>query len=220
MGAGKIFVIDGLDGSGKSTQAQIITDKLKSRRRKVKFISFPDYNEPSSALVRMYLNGELSQNPDDINAYAASSFYAVDRYASYKKYWEKDYLEGAVIIAGRYVSSNLIHQMGKLPENEWNYFIKWLNDYEYNKLGLPRPEKVIYLNMPRKAADLLLMERYGGDGNKKDIHEKNKLYLEKCQKAAEYAIKADNWVSIECGIEDKPFPLDIITDKIMEEINL
>ena len=140
---GKLIVIDGLDGSGKTTQSQRVAQALERRGTPVRLISFPDYAEESSALVRMYLNGELSDTPGGVNAYAASSFYAVDRYASFKKHWEKDYLAGHTILSTRYVSSNAIHQMSKLPENQWDEYLRWLSDFEYGRLGLPRPDRII-----------------------------------------------------------------------------
>ncbi|MCI7804375.1 MAG: thymidylate kinase, partial [Oscillospiraceae bacterium] len=126
MKKGKLIVIDGLDGSGKSTQLELVQKKLEDMGVPVKTISFPDYESPSSALVKMYLNGEFSDNPDDINAYAASSFYAVDRYASYMKYWKEDYFSGKLILAARYVSSNAINQMVKLDESEYDQYLEWL----------------------------------------------------------------------------------------------
>lgn len=152
---GKLIVIDGLDGSGKTTQFDIIREKL-SEFHSVKAISFPDYDNPSSALVKMYLNGELSESADGVNAYAASSFYAVDRYASYKLFWEENYKNGDLIFASRYVSSNAIHQMVKLPESEWDGYLEWLSDYEYGKLGLPVPSLVIFLDMPVEISQRLM----------------------------------------------------------------
>ena len=134
---GKLIVIDGLDGSGKSTQSELVAQKLRELGEKVELISFPDYKEPSSALVKMYLGGEFSDSPSGVNAYAASTFYAVDRYASFKKFWEKKYLDGYTILATRYVSSNAIHQMVKLPKEKWDSYLDWLDDFEYEKLNLP-----------------------------------------------------------------------------------
>lgn len=215
---GKLIVIDGLDGSGKSTQTVNIYNILKKQNDKVLLISYPDYEKPSSALVRMYLNGEFSNNPDDVNAYAASSFYAVDRYASFKQYWEKYYNDGYTIIASRYVSSNAIHQMVKLNEQEWDSFLNWLDDYEYSKLMLPKPDKIIFLNMSRKVADELIYSRYNGDETKKDIHENNMLYLEKCQKTAMYAAKKQDWHIINCCDGVNPYSIDKITKDILRGI--
>lgn len=213
-----LIVIDGLDGSGKSTQFDIIKDKL-SQEHTVKAISFPEYDKPSSALVKMYLSGEISENAADINAYAASSFYAVDRYVSYKKYWEKNYKNGELILASRYVTSNAIHQMSKLPESEWNSYLSWLEDYEYSKFGLPRPNCVIFLDMPIEISQKLLSERYKGDESKKDIHESNIAYLKTCRKTALYAAEKLGWNVIGCSDGEKPLPIDEITQKLIDVIN-
>lgn len=212
---GKLIVIDGLDGSGKTTQSQRVADALRAKGTPVRLISFPDYGEESSALVRMYLNGEFSASPSGVNAYAASSFYAVDRYASFKKHWEKDYLSGHTILATRYVSSNAIHQMCKLPESEWGGYLQWLSDFEYGRLGLPRPDRIIFLNMSRAVADRLILSRYHGDEGKKDIHEKDRAYLASCQRTAAYAAQAEGWSVVDCDDGEAPLPLDAITKKIL-----
>jgi len=201
---GKLYVIDGLDGSGKSTQTERVFEKLKEHSKKVMLISYPDYADDSSALVRMYLNGEFSENPSDVNAYAASSFYAVDRYAAYLRKWKRFYDEGYLIIATRYVSSNAIHQMVKLPKEQWDDFLEWLSDYEYHKLGLPKPDQVIFLDMPREIANRLLNERYHGDSTKRDIHEKNADYLRLCEETARYAASVQGWSMVECADRDGP----------------
>lgn len=213
-----LIVIDGLDGSGKSTQFDIIKDKL-SQEHTVKAISFPEYDKPSSALVKMYLSGEISENAADINAYAASSFYAVDRYVSYKKYWEKNYKNGELILASRYVTSNAIHQMSKLPESEWDSYLSWLEDYEYSKFGLPRPNCVIFLDMPIEISQKLMSERYKGDESKKDIHESNIAYLKTCRKTALYAAEKLGWNVIGCSDGEKPLQIDEITQKLIDVIN-
>lgn len=215
---GKIIVLDGLDGSGKTTQAKLLYDYLKQKNKKVKLISFPDYSQESSALVKMYLNGELSKNVEDINAYAASSFYAVDRYASFKKFWEKDYLAGNTIIATRYVTSNAIHQMSKLEQKEWDSYLNWLEDFEYSKLGLPKPNIVLFLNMSRKVADNLILNRYHGDESKKDLHEKDMCYLESCQRSALYVSEKQSWEIINCCDGENPLEIEEINNNILEKI--
>ena len=215
---GKLIVIDGLDGSGKSTQSERIAETLRKMGRKVKLISFPDYEEPSSALVRMYLAGEFSDDPNDVNAYAAGSFYAVDRYASFKKFWEKDYEEGTLILATRYATSNAIHQMVKLPRENWPEYLSWIEDFEYKKLGLPVPDEVIFLDMERTVADRLLLARYHGDETKKDIHEKNAAYLAQCQKTARFAAAAWNWKVILFDDGENPRPVEDVTGDIMDAI--
>lgn len=221
---GRLYVIDGLDGSGKSTQAQRVYEALCSRGEQVRLISFPDYEDESSALVRMYLRGGFSGGVDGVNAYAASSFYAVDRYASYMRHWKQQYEEGWIILATRYVSSNAIHQMGKLPQEEWRSFLDWLSDFEYTKLGLPRPDRIVFLDMPRVVADVLIEHRYRGDESKKDIHERDRAYLRQCGKTAAYAAAAEGWSVIPCAVPDgqggwAPRPESGITEEILRVLD-
>ena len=166
----------------------------------------------------MYLAGEFSDDPNDVNAYAAGSFYAVDRYASFKKFWEKDYEEGTLILATRYATSNAIHQMVKLPRENWPEYLSWIEDFEYKKLGLPVPDEVIFLDMERTVADRLLLARYHGDETKKDIHEKNAAYLAQCQKTARFAAAAWNWKVILCDDGENPRPVEDVTGDIMDAI--
>lgn len=217
---GKIVVIEGLDGSGKSTQFEIIDKLLSDKNIPHKSISFPDYDNPSSALVKMYLSGEFSKNAADVNAYAASSFYAVDRYASYKLFWEKAYNSGDLILASRYVTSNAIYQMVKCDKCEWDNYLDWLFEYECDKLGLPRPDSVIFLDMPVCVSQKLLSGRYDGDEDKKDIHEINVEFLNKCRDAALFAAEKFGWNIIKCSDEEKPLSREIITNEIMKIINL
>ena len=153
---GKIIVLDGLDGCGKSTQFAALGKLLTEQGETVKPISFPMYDKPSAALVKMYLRGDFSDTPDGVNAYAASSFYAVDRYANYKLDWEKNYTAGELILASRYTTSNAIHQMSKLPQEQWDGYLEWLEDYEYCKLGLPQPNLVLFLSLPLELSQKLL----------------------------------------------------------------
>lgn len=215
---GKLIVIDGLDGSGKSTQFEIVSDKLQKLGYTVKAITFPDYSEPSSALVKMYLSGEFSETAGGVNAYAASSFYAVDRYASYKRFWERNYQNGDIILASRYTTSNAIHQMSKLDNGEWDNYLKWLEEYEYTKLGLPKPNKVIFLDMAIEVSQKLLLQRYEGDKSKRDIHETDIEYLKSCRKSAIFAANALDWEIIKCDDGQAPKTIDEITKKIMNTI--
>lgn len=214
----RLVVIEGLDGSGKSTQFEIIDSIFAQNNIPHKSISFPDYNNPSSSLVKMYLGGEFSQNAEDINAYAASSFYAVDRYASFKLFWEDAYNNGDIILASRYVTSNAIYQMVKCKKNEWDSYLDWLYEYEYEKLGLPKPDLVIFLDMPVEVSQRLMTSRYDGDESKKDIHEVNVEFLKNCREAALYAADRQNWKIINCSDGKAPLSVNTITDKIMEEI--
>jgi len=215
MDKGKLIVIEGLDGCGKATQTKLLTQGLSERGLKVKHVSFPNYDNPSSSLVRMYLNGCLGSSPDDVNAYAASSFYAVDRYASFKQFWQKDYENGTIILADRYSTSNAIYQLSKVAEGERQTFLNWLEFYEYTQLQLPKPDAVIYLDMPIEVSQALLTQRYKGDNSKKDLHESNFSFLQQCRKSALYSAKEQNWNVIRCYADNKPRQIDAIHSDIM-----
>lgn len=214
---GKLIVIDGLDGSGKATQAELLFNKLKSIDEKTIKLSFPNYSDESSALIKMYLAGNFGSSPEEVNPYAASSFYAVDRYASYKKYWEKKYLSGYNIICDRYVTSNIIHQMAKLKNTEWEYFVNWVEDYEYNKLKLPKPDKVIYLDVDLAISQNLIKKRCDLKKIKKDIHEKDIFYLERCKQAADYISELEKWNVINCcNNNGNMYDVEFINEQILK----
>lgn len=194
----KLIVIEGLDGSGKATQTKLLADKLTSMGRTVRKLEFPDYDSPSSSLVKMYLNGDFGKNPEDVNAYAASAFYAVDRAASYLKNWKNDCNNGSVILCDRYCTSNIIYQMSKVKNDERDGFIEWQSDFEYNKLGLPVPDAVIYLDVDPDVSQRLMEKRYGGDKSKMDLHEKNVKFLRECRESAVYATQKCGWIKIDC----------------------
>lgn len=199
MANGKLIVIEGLDGSGKATQSGLLTQALAAEGKAVRKVSFPDYASDSSALVKMYLAGQFGAEPGDVNAYAASSFYAVDRFASYKRDWGQFYREGGIIVADRYTTSNAIHQCSKLPREQWADFLNWLFDYEYRLLGIPAPDAVIYLNVDPAVSQQLMTARYRGDESRKDIHEGNLDYLRRSREAAAYCSQTLGWREIECS---------------------
>lgn len=215
---GKLITIEGLDGSGKATQTELLCNDLSDRGVKLHRVSFPDYDQPSSALVKMYLGGEFGTDPNSVNAYAASSFYAVDRYASYQKHWREDYLNGTLIVADRYTTSNIVFQLSKLPKEQWGDFVGWVKDFEYNKLGLPQPKMTIYLDMPLKVSQKLLSSRYHGNEDKKDIHESNADYLSECRESAVYAAKLLDWKVIHCADGENPKSVERIHAEVMEII--
>ena len=196
--SGRLIVLEGLDGSGKTTQAALLEEKLKRKETSFLRVSFPDYKEESSALVRMYLGGAFGSKPESVNAYAASSFYAVDRYASYKRFWEEKYQNGTVVLTDRYTTSNAIYQMVKLPRTQWEEYLSWLAEYEYVKLGLPAPDQVIYFDMPPDTSQKLLSRRYEGDESRKDIHESHVEFLKQCREAALFAAQRWGWETICC----------------------
>ena len=196
---GKLIVIEGLDGCGKSTQTELLPQSLKQKAGiDTLRIKLPDYDDPSSTLVKMYLAGEFSQNADGLSPYAASSFYAVDRVASYLRKWKDAYLSGGTVIADRYTTSNAIYQLGKLERTEWDGFLSWLWDYEDNKLGLPKPDAVVFLDVPPEDRKKLLSKRYNGDENKKDIHERDDAFMLRCREAAAYTAQKCGWKTVTC----------------------
>ncbi len=215
---GKLIVIEGLDGCGKSTQLELLPDGLKKHGIDCKSVSFPNYDNPSSTLVKMYLGGEFGKKPDDVNAFAASTFFTVDRFASYKADWGKYYEDGGTVIAGRYTTSNAVHQTSKLPESEWRPFLDWIYDFEYNKIGIPKPDKVIFLDMPVEVSQKLLSKRYSGDETKKDIHESDTDYLNRCRKAAVYTAEYSGWNVVNCAKGGSPRPINEIADEILNEV--
>lgn len=198
---GILIAIEGTDASGKQTQSNMLYEKLSRKGIPARLISFPAYGEASSALVKMYLAGDFGTEPGDVNAYAASSFYAVDRFATYRRDWKKDYDTGTVIIADRYVPSNMIHQASKLNSaEEKREFIKWLTELEYKHFGLPVPDMTIFLNMPSEKAAELMSERLNKIDNsqKKDIHERDAEYMKKSYNNAVEIAKLLNWTEISC----------------------
>ncbi len=198
---GKIIVIEGLDGCGKSTQLEL----LKTQFTHCRFLTFPNYDSPSGAIITQYLSGEFQETDALRSAYSASSFYAVDRYTSFKQDWEKDYLAGKTIISARYTTSNAFYQMTKLPKGCWEDYCTWLYDFEYGKLGIPRPDAVIFLDMPVEVSQRLMSGRYGGNEDRKDIHEADVDYLTACRSAAMYACEhrsTEQWHLISCCEND------------------
>ena len=215
MAAKKLIVIEGLDGSGKATQAKRLTEALVEKGIPVREVSFPDYGSDSSALVRMYLSGQFGTDPQDVNAYAASSFFAVDRFASYKKDWCRDYARG-VVIADRYTTSNAVHQCSKLPKEQWEDFLNWLFDFEYKKLGIPAPDRVIYLNVDPAVSQALMTARYRGDENKKDIHERDIAYLRHSREAAAYCAEKLGWETVDCCRDGQMRSIEDIHKDVMK----
>lgn len=198
---GKLIILEGLDGSGKGTQAELLSKALQAQGRDLRKITFPNYASDSSALVKMYLRGDFGQKPDDVNGYAASAFYAVDRYAGYKADWGPFYEAGGLLVSDRYTTSNAVHQCAKCPRAQWDGFLDWLFDFEYRKLGLPAPDAVIYLAVDPAVSQTLMSGRYHGDESKKDIQERDTEYLARARAAAEYCAGKLGWRRVECTAE-------------------
>lgn len=212
---GKLIVFEGLDGSGKSTQLEQFTKYLNEQNIKFRRIKLPDYDNPSSTLVKMYLNGEFGSKPTDVNAFAASAFYAVDRFAGFKSNWGDDYKNGSLIIADRYTTSNAVHQCSKLDENQRDEYLEWLYDFEFSKLGLPKPDCVLFFDMPPEVSQKLMSGRYNQDESKKDIHERDVEYLNHCRESALYAAVRLHWNVISCAENGAPKPIEDIAATVI-----
>lgn len=215
---GKLIVIEGTDGSGKSTQFRLLTDRLESEQVKFQKLVFPQYSEPSSALIRMYLGGEFGKSPSDVNAYAASSFYSVDRYASYRKVWGKWYEEGGLVVSDRYTTSNAVHQTSKEPEDKREDFLNWLYDFEYDKLGLPRPDLVIYLDVPTDFTEKMLRHRESETHTHADIHEQDMQYLATCRRMGRAAAEHYGWTVIRCVRDGAMRSMEDIHEEIYRHV--
>ena len=206
--------LEGLDGCGKTTQTELLCSRFAADGIDFHRIKLPDYDSDSSILVRKYLAGDFGKNAGDVNAYAASVLYAADRFASYTEKWRGDYLGGKLIFADRYTPANALYQMTKLPQSEWDSFMEWLFDFEYNKIGIPAPDKVIFLDMPVEVSQKLMTARYNGDESKKDVHEANVEFLIKCREAALYAANKYGWSVVKCAENGEPLPIEVINKEI------
>ena len=215
---GKLIVIEGTDGSGKSTQFKLLTQRLSREGREFRQIVFPQYSEPSSALIRMYLGGEFGQRPGDVNAYAASAFYAVDRYASFKKVWGNYYNGGGLVISDRYTTSNAVHQASKEPPENRQRFLKWLYEFEYDHLGLPRPDLTLYLDVPTDFTEKLLRAREQDTHTQADIHEKDTQYLATCRRMGAFAADYYGWTVISCVRDGKMRSMEDIHEEIYRHV--
>ncbi len=211
---GKLIVIEGTDGSGKSTQFKLLTQRLTEEGVAFQKLVFPQYAEESSALIRMYLGGQFGTSPSDVNAYAASAFYAVDRYASYKKVWGQWYEDGGLVVSDRYTTSNAVHQASKEPEEKRGDFLTWLYDFEYDKLGLPRPDLTIYLDVSTDFTEAMMRRREADTNTKADIHEQDMAYLATCRESGRAAAAHYGWTVVSCVREGKMRSIEDIHEEI------
>lgn len=220
---GKLIIIEGTDGSGKQTQAELVYKNLCeiAGKEKVTKLSFPNYDSRASEPVKMYLSGEFGKTADSVNAYAASVLYSIDRYASYKTEWEKFYNEGGIIVSDRYTTSNMVHQVPKIKDiAEKEKYLEWLTDLEYEKIGIPKPDLIFFLNMPPKFSQKLMKDRVNKiTGNvKKDIHEKDEKYMKKAYETARELAEKYDWKIINCVEENKIKSIEEINNEIMKKI--
>ncbi|MBR6594989.1 MAG: deoxynucleoside kinase [Oscillospiraceae bacterium] len=195
---GKLIVIEGTDGSGKSTQFKLLTNRLSREGHAFRQLEFPQYDQPSSALIKMYLGGQFGTNVGDVNAYAATAFFAVDRYASYKKFWGDWYENGGLVVSGRYTTSNAVHQASKESPEIWQEYWKWLSEFEYDRLGLPSPSLTIYLDVPTEYTKKMMRKREQDTHTTADIHEQDLNYLATCRRCGREAAAFFGWKIIDC----------------------
>ena len=215
---GKLIVIEGTDGSGKSTQFRLLTERLEKEGRTFKQLEFPQYSEPSSALIKMYLGGEFGSNPSDVNGYAASVFFSVDRYASYKKFWGQWYEDGGLVLSARYTTSNAVHQASKEPEDKQQEFLGWLYDFEYGKMGLPKPDLVIYLDVPTDFTEKMMRSREAATNTHADIHEQDLEYLATCRRTGRAAAAFYGWTVIDCVRDGNMRSIEDIHEEIYRHV--
>ena len=218
---GKLFVIDGTDGSGKQTQLEKLRKRLDEENIEYKNVSFPNYESPSSSLVKMYLSGEFGKNAKDVSPYIASSFYAADRYATFKTGYKEYYDNGGIILADRYTTANMVHQAGKIADKtERKKFLDWLCDFEFNMYGLPVPTEVFFLNMPVEKSLELIKNRENKFTHQaqKDIHESDPNHLIDAYHAACDVAKEYNWFEIHCMKDGELRAIEDIHEEIYNEV--
>ena len=215
---GKLIVLEGTDGSGKSTQFRLLSSWLSESGKEFRHIVFPRYSEDSSALIRMYLGGAFGTKPSDVNAYAASAFFAVDRFASYKQDWGQWYEQGGVVLSDRYTTSNAVHQASKEPEEKQAEFLKWLYEFEYDKLGLPAPDLTIYLDVPTDFTEKMMRSREAATNTHADIHEQDLEYLATCRRTGKAAAKFYNWTVIDCVRDGAMRSIEDIHEEIYRHV--
>ena len=215
---GKLIVFEGTDGSGKATQTRMMAERLEKEGIPCRVIDFPRYGNPFAEPARLYLQGVLGDKPGDVNAYAASVLYAVDRYASYKEDWGKAYENGEIILANRYTTSNAVHQASKLDDGERESYLEWLSDLEYSKMGLPEPDMVIYLDLPTEISERMMRQRESATGTTADIHEKDAAYLRRCRENASKVVDYLGWHRINCADDDQIRSVENIHNEAWETV--
>ena len=215
---GKLIVFEGTDGSGKATQSQMLCQRLAQEQIAYKKIDFPRYGQPSAVMVQEYLDGKLGKSAGDVNAYAASILYAVDRFASYKQDWGEFYEAGGLIVADRYTTSNAVHQASKLADEERTEYLDWLFDLEYGRIGLPEPDLVIYLDMPTEITERMMRSREQQTGTHADIHEQDAAYLQKCRANAREVVRHCGWTVVHCAAGDAPRTIEDIHEEVWQTV--
>ena len=212
---GKLIVFEGTDGSGKATQAKLLCETLADRGLSYREIDFPRYGSPFAEPANLYLHGALGNKPGDVNAYAASVLYAVDRFASYQEDWGRFYEAGGIVVANRYTTSNAVHQASKLPADERREFLDWLFDLEYHRMGLPEPDLVLYLDLPTEVSEQMLRRREQATATAADIHEQDGDYLRRCRESARQIARDLGWSVVDCAEGDHPRTVEDIRQEVL-----
>ena len=216
--SGKLIVFEGTDGSGKATQAKMLGQRLRREGILFQEIDFPRYGNPFAEPARLYLEGALGKHPGDVSAYASSTLFAVDRYASYRQDWGGAYEAGTLILANRYTTSNAVHQASKLPPAQREEFLNWLFDLEYHRLGLPEPDLVLYLDLPTELSEKMLRQREQATGTHADIHEQDEAYLRACRENARQIVQALGWRVIQCAQHDRVRSIEDIHQEVWQRV--
>jgi dTMP kinase len=216
--SGKLIVFEGTDGSGKATQAKMLGQRLRREGILFQEIDFPRYGNPFAEPARLYLEGALGKHPGDVSAYASSTLFAVDRYASYRQDWGGAYEAGTLILANRYTTSNAVHQASKLPPAQREEFLNWLFDMEYHRLGLPEPDLVLYLDLPTELSEKMLRQREQATGTHADIHEQDEAYLRACRENARQIVQALGWRVIQCAQHDRVRSIEDIHQEVWQRV--
>ena len=217
---GKLIVLEGTDGSGKATQARLLAQHLAREGRAFREIDFPRYGNPFAEPAKLYLDGALGAHAGDVNAYAASVLFAVDRFASYKEDWGGAYEAGELILANRYTTSNAVHQASKLPAGEREAYLRWLFDLEYHRMGLPAPDLVIYLDLPTELSEAMLRKRQQATGTHADIHEQDEDYLRACRDNARSIARQQGWTVVRCDRDGAVRPPEDIHREIWDLVGM
>ena len=216
---GRLIILEAGDGSGKATQTRELYKHLAADGRRIHRVEFPDYGAESSVLVRMYLGGSFGSHAEDVNAFAASTFFAVDRYASYHMKWKKYYEAGDIILADRYTTSNMVHQAVKIEDAaRREEFLDWLWDFEFVKLGLPVPDLVVFLDMDPAVSDRLIAARAQAQNQAEDIHERDKSYLHRCHAAYGLLAEKYGWQRIACSSCGQPRAVEDIHQDVYDAV--
>ncbi len=216
---GKLIVMEsGTDASGKATQTDLLYNRLHEENFNVRKVDFPDYNSESSGLVKMYLRGDFGRRAEDVNPYVASAFFAVDRFASYAKEWRSFYQNNGIVLANRYTTSNMVHQGAKIADRvQRQIYLHWLEDLEFKKMGLPKPDIVFFLHVPPEVSIKLMLARRKNGQLHLDIHEDDKEHLFAAYYNACEVAELNKWHFVECTDQGNMRSIEEIHEEIYQK---